>query len=82
MLGALRVWSHGRRFDAHRSGRRVMLAKCSNLSCSAPFRHLQDRTIALRISKEENEVTGCVTSATSYCSPMGMISISSEQQEG
>ena len=30
-----------------------MLAKYSNPSCSAPFRHLQDGTMTLRISGEK-----------------------------
>jgi hypothetical protein len=59
-----------------------MLAKCSNLSCFAPFRHLQDGTITLRISKEENLVPVASQAPIHIVLLWGMISISSEQQEG
>jgi hypothetical protein len=59
-----------------------MLAKCSNLSCSAPFRHLQDGTMALRISKEENVVPVASQAPIHIVLLWGMISISLEQQEG
>jgi hypothetical protein len=55
-----------------------MLAKCSNLSCSAPFRHLQDGTMALRISKEENVVPVASQAPIHIVFLWGMISILSE----